>query len=303
MYDAILPFLEDETELDDGQIKSLSRTIFRVLCPDAATDDENGASAAVDKLSAPVNMSELHKEIDADVKNRMQWMVKESTVNADRFNKPIEKAQSKRKHLNKMSELNANEVEEMKARKSVPSTFVKKYRPPGHVPVKEVQIRNFDVNVQGKLLIANASLTLAYGRKYGFVGRNGAGKSSLLRAMADGDVAMPDVDFLLVEQEVVGDDTFAIDSVLEADVTRTHFLQEEQRIVSALNQPGSLTEENKAELEKELARVYEELALNDSDGAVATYSTSLVAVSSWRQGCLDSRRSRLYTGHAENADA
>jgi ATPase subunit of ABC transporter with duplicated ATPase domains len=36
-------------------------------------------------------------------------------------------------------------------------------------------LRNIDVRVAGKVLIQDADLTLAYGRKYGLVGRNGAG--------------------------------------------------------------------------------------------------------------------------------
>lgn len=67
--------------------------------------------------------------------------------------------------------------------------------------------------------------------------------------MADGDIDMPDVDFLLVEQEVVGDDTLALDSVLEADVERTHWLAESDRVSQELNQED-LEDDKKEELEK-----------------------------------------------------
>eukprot|EP01128_Nolandella_sp_AFSM9_P004691 TRINITY_DN2145_c0_g1_i1.p1 TRINITY_DN2145_c0_g1~~TRINITY_DN2145_c0_g1_i1.p1 ORF type:complete len:715 (-),score=197.03 TRINITY_DN2145_c0_g1_i1:199-2319(-) len=275
LLDAISPFLE-EADMDEDAIATVASGLWRSLCPElaGASKDEAGSSTI---LEAPLNMNSMHQQIDADVKKAMGWMqTKESTANADRFDNLIEKSRSKRKKSS-MAEANKDEIEEVKAQKSVPSTFVKKYRPPGSVPVKQVHIHNFDVSVMGKMLIKDASLTLTYGRKYGFVGRNGAGKSSLLRAMADGEVEMPDVDFLLVEQEVVGDDTLALDSVLEADVERTHWLQEGERITAELG-AADLDADRKAELETELATTYDELANIDSDGAVSVAASILAGL-------------------------
>lgn len=48
-----------------------------------------------------------------------------------------------------------------------------------------------------------ASLTLAYGRRYGLIGRNGVGKSTLLRHIALREVPVPaHITILFVEQEV-----------------------------------------------------------------------------------------------------
>lgn len=67
----------------------------------------------------------------------------------------------------------------------------------------------------------------------GLVGRNGTGKTSFLRAMAlhaiDG--IPKNCQILHVEQEVVGDDTTALQCVLNADVERVQLLQEEARLV------------------------------------------------------------------------
>ena len=50
---------------------------------------------------------------------------------------------------------------------------------------------------------SGASLTLAYGRRYGLIGRNGVGKSTLLRHIAMRDVPIPPhITILFVEQEV-----------------------------------------------------------------------------------------------------
>ncbi len=50
---------------------------------------------------------------------------------------------------------------------------------------------------------SGASLTLAAGRRYGLIGRNGVGKSTLLRHIAMREVPIPShITILFVEQEV-----------------------------------------------------------------------------------------------------
>lgn len=45
----------------------------------------------------------------------------------------------------------------------------------------DVKVENVTVGVPGKQLLVDATLSLVYGRKYGLIGRNGIGKSTLLR--------------------------------------------------------------------------------------------------------------------------
>ena len=62
---------------------------------------------------------------------------------------------------------------------------------------------------------------MAFGRRYGFVGRNGLGKTTLLRSISKRELFIPShISVLHVEQEVRGDDTNATNSVLEADIVR-----------------------------------------------------------------------------------
>lgn len=45
---------------------------------------------------------------------------------------------------------------------------------------KDIKIDNFDLYVgEGQRILSDASLTLAYGRRYGLVGQKGIGKSTL----------------------------------------------------------------------------------------------------------------------------
>lgn len=82
-----------------------------------------------------------------------------------------------------------------------------------------------------RVLLQNADLVLAYGRRYGFVGRNGLGKTTLLRMISSKNLQIPShISILHVEQEVTGDNTIALDSVLECDTVRTSLLTREKEI-------------------------------------------------------------------------
>ena len=68
---------------------------------------------------------------------------------------------------------------------------------------KDIKVDSFDVSISGKRILSDTSLTLAYGRRYGLVGQNGIGKSTLLRALSRREVGIPThISILHVEQEV-----------------------------------------------------------------------------------------------------
>lgn len=68
---------------------------------------------------------------------------------------------------------------------------------------KDVKLDNIDVSIGGNRILTDTTLTLAYGHRYGLVGHNGVGKSTLLRALSRREVAIPThISILHVEQEV-----------------------------------------------------------------------------------------------------
>ena len=54
--------------------------------------------------------------------------------------------------------------------------------------VVDIRIENFDLAYGSKVLLQNCNLVMAFGRRYGFVGRNGMGKTTLLRAISKREV-------------------------------------------------------------------------------------------------------------------
>lgn len=100
---------------------------------------------------------------------------------------------------------------------------------------KDIKIENIDVSIGGQRILTDTDLTLAYGHRYGLVGHNGVGKSTLLRALSRREVPIPThISILHVEQEISGDDTSAIQAVLDADVWRKVLLKEQLEITGRL---------------------------------------------------------------------
>lgn len=150
---------------------------------------------------------------------------------------------------------------------------------------KDIKIDNFDLYVgNGKRILSNTSLTLAYGRRYGVVGQNGIGKSTLLKALSRRELPVPKhITILYVEQEVVGDESSALQSVLDADVWRKKLLSDQtmyqNRIHQVITEREKLSDSNDPEykrleeeqddIETQLSETYEKLVEIDSDTAEA----------------------------------
>jgi len=92
---------------------------------------------------------------------------------------------------------------------------------------KDIKVENFSISACGKDLFINATLQITDGRKYGLVGPNGYGKTTLLNHIASRALNIPsNIDLLLCEQEIIADDIKAIDAVLNSDKKRLALLNE-----------------------------------------------------------------------------
>jgi ATP-binding cassette, subfamily F, member 3 len=140
---------------------------------------------------------------------------------------------------------------------------------------KDIKLENFDIHFAGNKILTNANLLLAYGRRYGLVGKNGIGKSTLLRAIAHKELLVPShLRILHVEQEIAGDDKSALQSVLDADEERVALVEKEIKLNADLNKT-TLTLEEAASIGEELKHVYRMLEDIEADKAESKASAIL----------------------------
>lgn len=127
--------------------------------------------------------------------------------------KDKKKLQKKAKHEAEVAELTAN-MGQLDSTFSV-SRIEKKIQELDNA----IKLDDLSISAAGKPLFVNASLAITFGRRYGLVGPNGHGKTTLLRHIADKKaIGLPDsLDVLLCEQEVVADETPAVQAVMKAD--------------------------------------------------------------------------------------
>ncbi|KIJ21334.1 hypothetical protein PAXINDRAFT_5505 [Paxillus involutus ATCC 200175] len=149
---------------------------------------------------------------------------------------------------------------------------------------KDIHLPSIDVNFASNRILSGASLTLAYGRRYGLIGRNGVGKSTLLKHIAMREVPIPaHITILFVEQEIVGDDTTALESVLKADVWRDHLLKEEAILnakLAELEKEGDdkRFEDAREEASSRMAEVHARLSDMDAESGPSRAATLLAGL-------------------------
>ncbi|KAK0478160.1 P-loop containing nucleoside triphosphate hydrolase protein [Armillaria novae-zelandiae] len=149
---------------------------------------------------------------------------------------------------------------------------------------RDIHLPSIDVNFGSNRILTGATLTLAHGRRYGLIGRNGVGKSTLLRHIAMREVPIPaHISILFVEQEIIGDDTAAIDSVLKADVWRDHLLKEEAALNAKLTEleaegDDKRFEDAREETSSRLADVHARLSDMDAESGPARAASLLAGL-------------------------
>ena len=132
---------------------------------------------------------------------------------------------------------------------------------------RDVKIGKFSVQIGGRPLIADTTLELNWGARYGLIGTNGCGKSIMLQCLGKRLVPIPShMDVYLLDQEVPASELTAIEAImseLSEDVAR---LEAEAEI---------LADAGTAESEERLQDIYEQLAEMDAEVARARASRIL----------------------------
>lgn len=103
----------------------------------------------------------------------------------------------------------------------------------------DVHLEEFSIQAHKCQLFVETSLKIPYGSHCGLVGRNGLGKTTLLKHIGERLLPIhPDMDVLYVEQEVSADDVTVLDTVLSANVERWDLIKELRNLDQVLDNEG-----------------------------------------------------------------
>jgi len=279
VYEAIGEVLQEvEADKTEDDVRDICVQVLNLLKPDAKKKT-NGVQKM---LNAPVQLGELATTQgveDTEDANSI-WLKNSSDTNRNVDAKKLAKSQEleEKKKLRNQAKtdkpVNKYGSREATASQVISKNFAKS-EASGTNNSKDIHLENFDISYGEKVLIRGASVTLSYGRRYGFVGRNGLGKTTVLRMISEQQLKIPShISVLHVEQEVVGDDTKVIDSVLESDIPRQKLLTEEIDLNNIINTGG----DGSGDASARLSEVYVELEAMDSAKAPARAAVILAGL-------------------------
>lgn len=124
--------------------------------------------------------------------------------------------------------------------------------------LQDMNIKGINMSISGRDLLVDAHLKLSAGTHYGFIGRNGVGKSLLLKAIAYGWIPgiSPDLNIFYVDQLDRADqlNQKVIDLVLNADWRKAEAATEMEKIEAALAIHDAENEDHLRELIMQLKR-------------------------------------------------
>ncbi|XP_031259956.1 ABC transporter F family member 4 [Pistacia vera] len=161
--------------------------------------------------------------------------------------------------------------------------------------VKDITIDNFSVSARGKELLKNTSVKISHGKRYGLVGPNGMGKSTLLKLLAWRKIPVPkNIDVLLVEQEVVGDDRSALQAVVSANEELVKLREEVASLLNSTSATGDEDNDDGDDVGEKLAELYDNLQILGSDAAEAQASKILAGLGFTKE--MQGRPTRSFSG-------
>ncbi|XP_029027749.1 ATP-binding cassette sub-family F member 3 [Betta splendens] len=277
VYDAVGGVLQEVSadSKNEDDIRDICLQMFNTL----KLKNHNAAQKQV-LLDAPVQLSQISADTDSAADDvRGIWMMKRpqnTTVDAKKLEKAEAKLKAKHERRNeKDSQKSSNPlVLEEASASQASSKKENRVDLSGKNRSYDIRIENFDVSFGERCLLQGAELSLASGRRYGLVGRNGLGKTTLLKMLASRSLRVPaHISILHVEQEVAGDDTPALQSVLQSDTLREDLLDEEKRLNARITNGTADGMES-----VRLSEIYRKLEEIEADKAPARASVILAGL-------------------------
>jgi ATP-binding cassette, subfamily F, member 2 len=132
------------------------------------------------------------------------------------------------------AEENPNDLQEKLRAQGITITFSQDSNRINHRNVRDISVPNLTLAYQGTPLIEEAEFNLNYGNRYGFVGRNGCGKSTFMKCIAAKCFPIPEgIDVFHVSEEIEASTMTAKEAVMSVDKER-NVLEKEAELLNEM---------------------------------------------------------------------
>lgn len=142
---------------------------------------------------------------------------------------------------------------------------------------RDINVQNFTLQHKGMVMLDQTEIVLNHGNRYGLLGRNGCGKTTLMKALGARALPIPDgIDIFHLKEEIEASEITAIDAVMSVDEERANLERDVENLNEALSSlteqddpdDGELTLEEQQEKIMELLNyAYDRLDALDADTA------------------------------------
>ena len=120
--------------------------------------------------------------------------------------------------------------------------------------INSLSLQNFDLSINDKSLFENSSLILSYGQVYGLIGKNGYGKTSLIKQLPT-VCSDEKLRILYVEQELAFDNRNPIEFIFDSNIKLKRYKDE----VNLLTEENEKTDDyNVSKLAKNIIQKQED---------------------------------------------
>jgi ATP-binding cassette subfamily F protein 2 len=147
-----------------------------------------------------------------------------------------------------------------------------------HPMAKDVNVEGLSITFHGQELVQDCTLNLAHGQRYGLVGQNGVGKTTLLNAVASRMIPIPKtIDVYSVHHPIDPSDLTALQAVLQVDEERAE-LEAEADMLSEQMGSESLPESEAQLITERMTDIYDRLDQLDASTSEARAANILTGL-------------------------
>jgi ATP-binding cassette subfamily F protein 2 len=112
-----------------------------------------------------------------------------------------------------------------------------------HPRGRDVHINQFSVTFYGQEILVDTDFEMNCGRRYGLVGLNGSGKSTMLACIGNREVPIPEhIDIFYLSREMAPVNKTALECVMEVDHERIKLEAEAERLAAVSDDDGKFIE-------------------------------------------------------------